>query len=124
MLTVVLLSASLLGGQAIADVSLQNKQDIEGSWKVDYTKNSLTDRRPAKREDTWVFTDGNFTIKHIPRAGTYYDQLPAPYEIENGKLKTLVLGSPKFDLYTVVEKSDKAMTLKNKYGTYYFFTKE
>ena len=123
-LTGTLLVVSLFGGLAVADVNLQNKQEIEGSWKLDMTKNSLNDRHPAKREDTWVFKDGSYTILHIPRAGTYYDQLPAPYEIEDGKIKTLITGSSKFDLYSVTAKSDKNMTLKNKYGTYYSFTKE
>jgi hypothetical protein len=109
---------------AYADVVVQGKEEVEGTWKLQTTKNSLNDRRPVTREDTWVFKDSKVTILHIPREGTYYDQPPVNYAVENGKLKVDVLGGSRFDMYTVVEKDDKKMTLKGKFGDYYFFEKK
>lgn len=120
----ILSALSLFTGIVHADVSLQSKDEIAGTWKADETKNSLNDRRPFKREDTWVFKDGTLTILHIPREGTYYDQPPQPYDIEDGKIKVMMVGSTRFDLYTVVEKNDKNLVLKGKYGTYYYFSKK
>jgi hypothetical protein len=123
-LAALLLGLSAFGSAVYADVIVQSKEEVEGSWKLLTTKNSLTDRRPVTREDTWVFKDGQVTILHIPREGTYYDQPPVPYEIEGGKLKVMILGGSRFDMFTVVEKDDKNMTLKGKFGDYYYFNKQ
>src|SRR5665811_119671 len=117
-LAAVLLGLSVFGSAVYADVTLQSNEEVEGTWKLQSTKNSLTDKQAIDREDTWVFKDGKVTILHIPREGTYYDQPPVPYEIEDGKLKVAIIGSSRFDLFTVVEKDDKSMTLKGKYGGY------
>jgi hypothetical protein len=123
-LTAVLLGLCIFGSIVYADVTLQSKEEVEGTWKLQSTKNSLTDKQAIDREDTWVFKDGKVTILHIPREGTYYDQPPVAYEIEDGKLKVAIIGSSRFDLFTVVEKDDKNMTLKGKYGGYYYFIKK
>jgi hypothetical protein len=123
-LAAVLLGLSVFGSAVYADVTLQSKEEVEGTWKLQSTKNSLTDKQAIDREDTWVFKDGKVTILHIPREGTYYDQPPVPYEIEDGKLKVAIIGGSRFDLFTVVEKDDKSMTLKGKFGGYYFFNKK
>ena len=123
-LAAVLLGLSVFVSAVYADVTLQSKEEVQGTWKLQYTKNSLTDKQAIDREDTWVFKDGKVTILHIPREGTYYDQPPVPYEIEDGKLKVAIIGGSRFDLFTVVEKDDKSMTLKGKYGGYYYFTKK
>jgi len=115
---------SLFGSAVYADVTLQSKEEVQGTWKLQSTKNSLTDKQAIDREDTWVFKDGKVTILHIPREGTYYDQPPVPYEIEDGKLKVAIIGGSRFDMFTVVEKDDNSMTLKGKYGGYYYFTKK
>ena len=108
-----------------ADVPLQSNADINGSWKLEYTKKSANTDETLKREDTWAFSDGKVTITHIPREGTYYDQTPVDYVIENGKLKISVLGRPdKFDIFSLVEKDDKNMTLKGKFGDIYHFNKK
>lgn len=120
----VLLGLTLFGSTVYADVALQSKDEVQGTWKLESTKNSLTDKNPIKREDTWVFKDGKLTILHIPREGSYYDQPPVDYDIEDGKLKTALVGSNRFDFFTLVEKDDKSMTLKGKYGGYYFFIKK
>lgn len=124
MLIAVLLGLSLSGLVARADVILKSKDEVQGEWKLKTTKNSLNDRRPVTREDTWLFKDGKVTILHIPREGTYYDQPPVNYDAVDGKLKVEILGGSRFDMFTVVEKSDKNMTLKGKFGDYYFFDKK
>ena len=123
-LAAVLLGLSVFGGVVYADVTLQSKEEVQGTWKLESTKNSLNDKQSIAREDTWVFKDGKVTILHIPREGSYYDQPPVPYEIEDGKLKVAIIGSSRFDLFTVVDLDDKNMTLKGKYGGYYYFVKK
>ena len=123
-LAAVLFGLSVFGSAVYADVTLQSKEEVQGTWKLQSTKNSLNDKQSIDREDTWVFKDGKLTILHIPREGTYYDQPPVVYEVEDGKLKVAIIGSGRFDLFTVVEKDDKNMILKGKYGGYYYFTKK
>ena len=123
-LAAVLLGLSLFGSAVYADVTLQSKEEVQGTWKLQSTKNSLNDKQSIDREDTWVFKDGKVTILHIPREGTYYDQPPVTYEIEGGKLKVAILGGSRFDMFTVVEKDDKNMILKGKFGDYYYFNKK
>ncbi|MGY6277294.1 hypothetical protein [Methylomonas sp. MgM2] len=119
------LSLSFLTSSVIAESLLKSTEDVIGSWKLDHTKKSTTSTEIIKREDTWTFKNGSVTITHIPRDGTYYDQPPVNYEIEDGKLKVALLGrSDKFDTFTLIEKDDKSMTLKGKYGDIYFFTKK
>jgi signal peptidase I len=79
-------------------------------WKLQTTKNSIKDRRPVTRGDTWVFKDGKVTIIHIlriPRESTYYDQSAVNYDSIVGKLKVEILGVGRFDMFTVVEKTKK-----------------
>ena len=123
-LAAVLLGLSVFASAVYADITLQSKEEVQGTWKLQSTKNSLNDKQAIDREDTWVFKDGKVTILHIPREGTYYDQPPVPYEIEDGKLKVAIIGGSRFDMFTVVEKDDKSMTLKGKYGGYYYFIKK
>ena len=123
-LAAVLLGLSIFVSAVYADVTSQSKEEVQGTWKLQYTKNSLTDKQAIDREDTWVFKDGKVTILHIPREGTYYDQPPVPYEIDDGKLKVAIIGGNRFDLFTVVEIDDKSMILKGKYGGYYYFNKK
>jgi hypothetical protein len=122
--TVLLASSVFFGNVTYAEEAAAAKFDLTGTWKLDITKNSLNDRRPHKREDTWVFKNGTLTILHIPRAGTYYDQLPEPYKIENDQLIATPMGSSKSEIYSIVEKNDDSMTLKGKFGTYYYFSKK
>ncbi|MDO9160840.1 MAG: hypothetical protein Q8N35_07400 [Methylococcaceae bacterium] len=122
-----LLTISLLAfflNSAYAEITLESKSEVEGTWKLQYTKNSLNDKEAINREDTWIFKDGKATILHIPRDGKYYDQPPVNYEIENGKLKIALVGNGRFDIFSLEEKDDKSMTLKGKFGGYYYFTKK
>ena len=112
------------GSVVSAVVTLQTKEEVQGTWKLQTTKNSLTDKQSIDREDTWVFKDGKVTILHIPREGTYYDQAPVAYDVDEGKLKVAIIGSSRFDLFTVIDLADNAMTLKGKYGGYYYFIKK
>lgn len=114
-----------MASTAFADVPLKSADEIQGSWKLEYTKKSASAQETSKREDSWSFNAGKVTITHIPREGTYYDQTPVNYEVEGGKLKISILGRPdKFDVFSLVEKDDKTMTLKGKFGDVYFFNKK
>jgi hypothetical protein len=124
-LTSVLFGLSLYASLGFADIALQSNDELTGSWKLEYTKKSATSTDTLPREDTWSFKEGKVTITHIPREGTFYDQLPVAYEIENGKLKISLLGrSDKFDVFSLVEKDEKGMTLKGKFGDIYHFIKK
>jgi len=124
LIVAILLGLSVFGNSVHADVTLQSKEEVQGTWKLQYSKNSLNDKQSIAREDTWVFKDGKVTILHIPRDGIYYDQPPVTYEVENGKLKVAIIGGSRFDMFTVVEKDDKNMILKGKFGNYYYFSKK
>ncbi len=123
-LAAILLISSVFTGVAFADITLESKTEVEGTWKLESSKNSLGDKNAVIREDTWVFKNGKVTILHIPREGKYYDQPPVNYEIEDGKLKIALLGNSRFDIFSVVDKDDKNMTLKGKSGGYYYFIKK
>lgn len=121
----ILLGLALFMPAVNADVPLKSKDEIQGSWKLDHTKKNVNSQEVLKREDTWSFKDGKVTITHIPREGTFYDQTPVNYEVEDGKLKISLLGrSDKFDVFSLVEKDDKNMILKGKFGDMYYFNKK
>jgi hypothetical protein len=61
-LAAALFTLSVFASAVYADIALQSKEQVEGTWKLQYTKNSLTDKDPVNREDTWVFKDGKLTI--------------------------------------------------------------
>ena len=123
-LAALLLGLSVFASAVYADVELKSKDEVQGTWKLQYTKNSLTDKQAIDREDTWVFKDGKVTILHIPREGKFYDQPPVNYEVEDGKLKIALVGNSRFDTFSLVEIDDKTMTLKGKFGGYYYFNKK
>jgi hypothetical protein len=124
-LAAILLGLSLVSGLAYADIPLKSNDDIQGNWKLEYTKKSASATDTIKREDSWAFSAGKVTVTHIPREGTFYDQTPVSYEVENGKLKISILGrSDKFDIFSLLEKDDKSMTLKGKFGDIYQFSKK
>ncbi|MDD5228172.1 MAG: hypothetical protein PHN45_08140 [Methylococcales bacterium] len=108
-----------------ADVDLESINEVVGTWKLESTKNTASEKEVAlPREDTWIFKNGKVTIMHIPREGKYYDQPPVNYEIEEGKLKVAQVGNTRFDLFSLVEKTDTKMILKGKFGGYYYFNKK
>ena len=107
-----------------ADIALTSKDEIQGTWKLQYTKNTVNARETMPRVDTWVFKDGKVTILNIPRQDGYYDQPPVTYEIEAGKLKVPYVGRSGFDLFTLVEHTADTMTLKAKFGEHYYFVKK
>lgn len=122
--TSLLLALSVFAGSVYADISLESKEEVQGAWKLQHTKNSVSAKETIPREDTWIFKDGKLTILNIPREGSHYDQAPVNYEIENGKLKIPYIGRSGFDTFSLVEKDDKTMTLKGKFGEYYYFNKK
>ncbi len=125
-----LLAASLLFGlsnTAVFADTLNSNKDILGSWFLEYTKKSpdATETKPMGM--TWVIDNTQLTQKDIPQVrGNPYDAPAVDYIIEDGNLKVSILGrAGKYDVYSLVEKTDTAMVLKdNKYGTYMYFTKK
>lgn len=119
------LGLAFLTSSAFAETVLKSKEDVQGAWKLVHTKKSAASNEIIKREDTWTFRNGSVTISHIPRDGSYYDQSPVNYDVEDGILKISLLGrSDKFDTFSLIEKDDNSMTLKGKYGDIYFFNKK
>ncbi len=125
-ITALLSSTLLIGGNVYAESTSLTNENIQGSWVLEYTKQSEKSIKTIKREDTWIFNkDGTVTITHIPREGGYYDQFPVKYEIEDNKLKVSILGRMgKFDKFTLINKEDKVMTLKARFGDIYQFIKK
>lgn len=123
--SLILLTLSLWVPSIYADIAIQSKDEVQGSWKLDHTKKSISSSEVIPREDTWNFKDGKVTILHIPREGVFYDQPPVNYEIVEGKLNVAILGRPdKFEVFSLLDKDDKNMTLKGKFGVLYFFVKK
>lgn len=120
-----LLVLSAFTNVVFADIDLQSKDEVVGTWKLESTKNTASEKEVAlPREDTWVFKDSKVTILHIPREGKYYDQMPVNYDIEEGKLKVSQVGNTRFDLFSLVEKTDNSMILRGKFGGFYYFKKK
>lgn len=109
---------------AYADIALESKDDMQGTWKLQYTKNSQTAKETMPREDSWTFKGGKVTITNIAREGSHYDQAPLNYEIENGKIKIPFVGRSGFDVFSLLERTDDSMTLKGKFGEQYYFVKK
>ncbi len=126
----ILLALSLLFGlssQTVFAGTLNSDKDIIGSWFLEYTKKSPEDPTKKSMGMTWVLNNNQLIQKDIPQVrGAPYDSPAVDYIVEDGNLKVSILGrAGKFDVYSLVEKTDKAMVLKdNKYGTYMYFTKK
>jgi len=121
----VLSSILVMGSNANAESTPVTNQDIQGAWKLEYTKRSEKSDETFDREDTWTFNNGTVNISNIPRDGGYYDQLPVKYEIEDDKLKIAILGrAGRFDKFTFINNDQKSMTLKAAYGEIYKFVKK
>ncbi len=120
-----ILSGILVFSSNICAEPLTN-QNVQGAWELEYTKQSVNSEKRLPREDIWVFNNDNtVTIKNIEREGDHYDQLPVNYAVEDSKLKVAVLGrSGKFDSFSVVNKDEKNMTLKARFGDIYQFIKK
>lgn len=125
-----LLAVSLLFGFSNAAVfadTLTSNKDIIGNWFLEYTKKSPEDTEKKPMGMTWMIDNSQLTQKDIPQVrGNPYDAPAVDYIVEDGNLKVSILGrAGKFDVYSLVEKTDTVMVLKdNKYGTYMYFTKK
>ena len=53
-----------------------------------------------------------------------YKVNPKSIEESVSKLKIAIIGSSRSEVFTVVEKTDSNMTLKGKFGGYYYFIKK
>ncbi len=122
---VILLGMLTFSGIVNAEISLQSNHEIIGTWKLESTKQSAASGELIPREDTWTFEDSTLTISNIPREGGFYDQPPVKYVVEDGKLKVSVLGrAGRFNVYTLIERTEDKMVLKAKYGSIYYFSKK
>ena len=122
----ILSSVLVFSSNAYAESTPLTHQNIQGTWALEYTKKSEKSENLLPREDTWTFNDnGTVTIKHIPREGGYYDQLPVNYEIAGDKLKVAILGRlGKFDSFSLINKDESNMILKARFGSIYQFIKK
>ena len=115
----------MLAGSVCAEVPLESKEALEGTWKLLQTRAGGDAKKAMTREDTWVFKNGKVTILHIPREGTFYDQPPVDYLVEDGKLKVTILGrTDKFETFAVDSIETNKMTLIGKFNNYYDFAKK
>lgn len=124
--TLLLLASFFMGSTAFAE-AIKSDQEIAGNWLLQYTKKSPEDTESKAMNITWVLKDQKLIIKDIPQArGNPYDSAPMDYLIENGNLKVAIPGrAGKFDEYSLVEKTDTQMVLKDpKFGTHFYFTKK
>jgi hypothetical protein len=106
---------------------IKSEDEVAGTWFLAYTKKTEQDTKPKEMGITWVLKDHKLIQKDIPQArGDSYDSAPTEILVDNGNLKVGVLGRPgKFDEYTLIEKTDSSMVLKDiKYGALYYFTKK
>lgn len=122
--TLLFLFLSICANAALAEMALTSKDDLLGTWKLKYTKNSATAKESITREDTWIFKDGKVEILNIPREGSHYNQAPVTYEVEDNKLKIPYVGRSGFDTFTLLEKEGSSMILKGKFGEQYYFEKK
>jgi hypothetical protein len=117
----------LFASTIVCAEAIKSEQEVEGSWLLEYTKKSPQEGEAKTMGITWVLKDHKLTQKDIPQArGNPYDSAPVDFVIENGNLKVGVPGRVgKFDEYSLVEKTDTKMVLKDpKFGTYFYFTKK
>ena len=120
----VVLALSVAASSAYADIPLESKEQIQGNWKLQYTKINAAAKENIPREDIWAINGDKIAILNIPREGGHYDQPALNFELENGKLKIPYLGRSGFDMLTLVDKTSDSMTLKGKFGEHYYFTKK
>jgi hypothetical protein len=126
----ILLALSLLFGflsPTVFAAPLNSNKDLIGSWFLAYTKKSPEDTEKKPMGMTWVISDTQLIQKDIPQVrGNPYDAPAVDYIVEDGVLKVSILGrAGKFDLYSLIEKNDTAMVLRdNKFGSYMYFSKK
>ncbi len=119
-----LVFSALSVNAAYAEIPLGSKTDLEGNWKLLQTRANGDAKKAMDRQDTWIFKNGQVTILHIPREGTFYDQAPVDYTVEEGKLKIAILGRPdKFETFSLESKEGNKMTLIGKFNNFYDFIK-
>jgi hypothetical protein len=111
----------MAGTASWADMDLKDASEIEGTWILESTAARL-DGKKVEEGAKWEFakegkliTTGKYEVAAAGAAVTMENK----YEIKDGKIST-DLGH----LYTVVEKTDAAMTLRGPFGFYFFKKKQ
>lgn len=108
-----------------AEIPIQSGGDIAGSWLLEYSSQKLNGSK-ISRGETWLIANGKLEKKNIrlARSGTY-DVPPVDYKIEEGKLIVGRVGRPgKYTTYTLIERTDNTITLKEQTGGYLFFKRQ
>ncbi|MFZ2724999.1 MAG: hypothetical protein WAX77_01975 [Methylococcaceae bacterium] len=126
-ITALLVLPLLFASANVFAEAIKSADELTGNWLLVSTKTSPKDAESKSMGITWSLQGGKLIQKDIPQArGGSYDSLPADYSIEDGNLKVAVPGrAGKFDVYSLEERTDKGMTLKDtKYGTLFYFTKK
>lgn len=111
---------------AYADVSLENNSSLIGVWKLIGTAKDL-DGKKRLGEQTWEFKkDGTLaTSGYDKRLPGGHFSVDSNYEVKDGNIVADVAGRPgKKATYTVIEKDDNSMVLKQGIGQYMFFSKK
>ncbi len=128
-LAVMLLVLSLFGNVVCADVILKARDEVQGTWKLDYSENSVHEKQPIDNNLVWIFKAGKITILQIPDEGIYYGQSPVPFDIQppiayfikSGKLRIPIVDSSKFNTFAVVKIDNDVMVLRGRLKNYYYF---
>jgi hypothetical protein len=118
------LAAVFFALSANADVTLSDKSEILGKWKVTAESPKL-DGEKKKVIVEWDFQDGGVLMSKATDVGgrTLEMNIPVQYRVEDGVIKKQVApGREKFESCKVVEKKGSDMILKCPF-LFYFLTK-
>lgn len=115
----------LLGSAAaFAEVALDSDQQIQGTWRLEFSKKNQDTAKITERSDTWVIENGKVLVKGIEHSGNRpYDSQAANYTVEDGLFKVFIRPG-KFDAYSLIERTGDVMILKDKMGVLYHFKKK
>lgn len=115
----------LLGAANVyADMALDSDKQIEGTWRLEFSKKNADTAKVTERSDTWIIEKGKLLVKGIEHSGNRpYDSAPASYAVEDGLFKVYIRPG-KFDAYSLIERAGDVMVLKDKMGVLYHFKKK
>ncbi|GAB4257070.1 MAG: hypothetical protein Kow0065_06130 [Methylomicrobium sp.] len=123
--TIAIWPAIFIAFTANADVALKDNSEIVGKWNL-YAESPKLDGEKKALNVEWEFkNDGILHTKAIDSVGrTQAFEVSLKYSVEDGVIKKQATpGREKYEMCTVVEKSNTDMTLKCKY-LYFFLTKK
>ncbi|MDD2761001.1 MAG: hypothetical protein PHH11_11995 [Methylomonas sp.] len=122
--TLASLFVALVAFSAHAEVKLEDNSKLLGKWQVTHEALAL-DREKKPLHVTWEFQkDGTLiTTGEDARSGIGEMNIPIKYSVADGVIKKQISpGREKYEDCTVLEMSDKNMTMKCKF-LYFFMTR-